>query len=94
MRTLSKRQLLGLTITSGVVFFVFLFANVGCLVWTGLIGACVFGPWWYYKYQRDQKLIEAGHTEQITRASSDRSTAPSTATKGSSWLGVPPKLER
>src|SRR5579884_2590485 len=93
-RTLSKRQVMWLTITSGVVLVFSLFANVQCLLLPSLIGSAVFGLWWLYKYQRDQKLIEAGREQDVRLAAGDHAPAPPRATKGSSWLGVPPQLDR
>jgi hypothetical protein len=93
MRTLSKNQLLGFTITSGIVFLVFLFANVACLMWVGLIGTVVFGVWWYTRFQRDQQILQGIRSERQRAAAPTAPHLPPQTTPGSSYIGPLPPLD-
>jgi hypothetical protein len=85
----SKTTSLALAIGCGVVFLVFLFANVGCLFWPALLGTALFGGNFYLKWQRDEQLIAQGNTSRSLVEPAERYGPPPRTSPGSMGLFVP-----
>ncbi len=71
------------------MFLIFLFANVGCLLWPALIGAIIFGGTFYSKWQRDEQLIAQANATQYLIETSGRSGPPPRKSPGNVGLFTP-----
>lgn len=85
----SKVTSLYLAIGCGVVFLIFLFANVGCLFWPALLGALIFGGNFYSKWQQDEQLIAQGTASRYLTEAPGNSGPPPRMSPGSVGLFVP-----
>jgi hypothetical protein len=85
----SKTTSLALAIGCGIVFLVFVFANVGCLFWPALLGTAIFGGTFYLKWQRDEQLAAQSNASPYLAEAPAAYGPPARTSPGSIGLFVP-----
>ena len=94
LRIPSKGQALAYAICLAGLSFVLFAANAATCPFPFLLVALGYGGVWFYKFQKDQHIVETGKTLYLQNTSTIGRVAPPMSDPRSSGLFVPPGPDR